>query len=943
MATYVLPQTLVFQEFTANPAVAANPLSAHIAGGHAHLVRESQTTERENGYLGYYDNTSDTAYSWPNQPAASAIDPNYTKLYIENALLQYRVDDISSGSMITTVSGYANRIRSATYNFKSSGTYLRDSTLYDRDVAVGDVVKVRGVPTGTGATGNSVTLWTYVQALAADTVAAVVASATVDSDNASTQSASASISQTAGDENCVISSVNGSSYDGTADGQISETYVITVTESSVGTDYTTAKLRVVSASGTDDVAEVIPAASGTAFAIGTRGLTITFSDSDTAACSLSADNDSVSYNDLIVGQEFTAVVAQSFTATTATSGGSYSSTADTTYIVEVTKGGTFATLPEVSVTTNNGIDQSGPHVVTGTGVTIPIGTDSVSIAFGASAALNLGDRFYVAVTGETDGPTRTLVLGQNLDSTFAAGDEVGIELYIRNPLLEVTANRTDFAPLTNWAQSSTEFITKSGITAYDATWTNNGTPMALPVYSASSLEYGKLYLEYRAWQSTHCSTIASISNVANINDIDGELTPDNPLKWGVYKALLNSNGTPVLYSAVCAPDDPNSWVDVLEVLTSRDDAYNLVPLTRNAAVLDLYQGHVNASSTEQEGLWRVAWFGLEGIPEIPIVAASSTVPNHTAATTTDGGEALAVFEDDPSTSGSQYTIVRVPAANAQFITNGVKAGDIVRGIYVGDGFGNFTYSEYIVEEVQTESQLHIKAGPSVAQTVPAKIEVWRNLSATEEATEIAAVAGARNDKRIRAVWPDLLESSGTTQEGYHAAAALAGLASGVLPQQGLTHIAVAGFSSVTRTNDKFNKAQLDIMAVSGVWILQQQSDGAIYTRHGVTTGDYEDINQREEMIIRNVDSISYRFKDYFDPFIGVTNVTPSMQDIILGGLDQLIRILQSERSTQQLGGQLIGATIDRFFISETFKDRYVAYITLDVPYALNNIELHLIV
>ena len=97
------------------------------------------------------------------------------------------------------------------------------------------------------------------------------------------------------------------------------------------------------------------------------------------------------------------------------------------------------------------------------------------------------------------------------------------------------------------------------------------------------------------------------------------------------------------------------------------------------------------------------------------------------------------------------------------------------------------------------------------------------------------------------------------------------------------------------------------------------------------------------MITRNVDSISYRFKDYFEPFIGVTNVTPSMQDVILGGLGKLIRILRVERSTVQLGGQLIDANVDRFFVSEVFKDRYVAFISLEVPYALNNIELHLVV
>lgn len=944
MATYVLPQVLVFQDFTVQPAVAANPLSAHIAGGNAFLVRYEDSDEQSLGDLGLYDNASDSASLWPNRPAGAEVDQSYTKVFIQDALLQYFTDPLSTGSTITVKSGSNNQIASDTVNWASNGAFARGADLYDRDVKVGDVIRVRGVPTGPDASGSPVTLWTYVSGLVANEVAAVIGAASVDAANAATSSFAESISQTAGAENCVTAAVDGTSYDGLPDGEVSETYTITVLDSSVNQDYTAARLRVVSASGTDDVAEVTPAASGSPTSIGTRGLTVTFADDDTAACSMSADNDTVSYNDLISGQEFTAAVAMDFTTSTATSGGTYEGTEDTTYIVEVTKGGDFASLPEISVSTTNGIDQSGPHTVTALAVDATIGSDAVTIQFaGSTEGLNKGDRFYVAITGVSSGAVRTLKLGQNLDENYLAGDEVGVELYIRNAKLEVPANRVGMAPLTNWEQSETEVTVKSGIVAYDASWTDAGVALPLAVHSSADLDYGTVFVEYRAWLADLCNQINSITDVGEIDDIPGSLTPDNPLKWGVFKALSNSNGTPVLYTAVCGPDDPDNWDDVFEILLTRDDAYNLVPLTRNATVQGLYQAHVNSQSSASEGLWRVAWFNLSGVPEIPVVSAGSTVPNHLVATTTDGDPALAAFEDDPDTSGTQYTIVRVPAANSDFLANGVRSGDIVRALYVGDGFGNFTYSEFVIDEVQSENQLRVKTGPGAPQSVPAKIEVWRNLSATEEAAEIAKSAGAFNDRRIRATWPDQIESSGTIQEGYHLNAALAGLASGVLPQQGLTHVQVSGFSSTQRTNDKFNKPQLDSMAVAGVWIVQQALDGEIFSRHAVTTGDYENINDREEMITRNVDSISYRFKDYFEPFIGVTNVTPSMQDVILGGLGKLIRVLRVERSTVQLGGQLIDAQVDRFFISAVFKDRYVAFISLEVPYALNNIELHLVV
>jgi hypothetical protein len=942
MATYVLPQVLVYQDFTSQPAVAANPLCAHISGGHAHLVRQSQSDERDDGRLGLYDNVSDNDYAWPNKPAGSLIDSSYTKLYIENALLAYFSDALSAGSDVEVLSGFKNRIRAASINFASSGAYARDPDLYDRDVKVGDVIRVRGVPTGSGTLGDPINLWTYVQALVADALPATIAPATIEPSNADTQSCTHSVTQTAGPVNCVSATVNGCIYDGTPDGKISETYTVKVLDSSVNGDHTTARLLVLSASGTDDQVDVVPSASGSPTAIGSRGLTLTFSDADTAACSLSADNSGVSSDDLIAGQEFTVVVNQAFTATTAFSDGTYNSREDTTYIVTVTKGGSFDTLPEISVTTVGGTDQSGPHVVTATGVDVNIGTRGVMIAFGASTKLNKGDRFYVPVQGISNGPVRTIVLGHNLDSTFASGDEVGIDLYIRKPLLEVEANRTGMAPLTNWEQSATEFTVKSGIVAYDASWTDSGVALPLEVRSAAELDYGILFVEYRAWLPTLANQIGGLSNVGDIDQISGPLTPDNPLKWGVFQGVSNSNGTPVLYTAVTDPSSLDAWAEVLEVALTRDDIYGPVPLTRDAAVLSLFQAHVNGASSPTEAQWRTGWFNLAGIPEIPIVSAGSSITGYMTATTNDGQNALAVFEDDPSTGGTQYTICRVPAANSDFIKNGVRAGDIVRAIYNGDGFGNFTYSEYIVEEVQSENQLRLAAGPAAPQTVPAKIEVWRNLSLDEESTAIAKVAGAYNDRRIRAVWPDKVEGAGLIQEGYFLNCALSGLASAVLPQQGLTNVQITGFSAVPRST-RFNKLQLDNMAKSGVWIVTQSRDGEIYTRHAVTTGDYEDINQREEMITRNVDSISYRVKDYFAPWIGVTNVTPSMRDIILGGADKLFRLLKTERSTPQLGGQLIDATIDRFFISEVFKDRYVLYATYTVPYATNNIEVHQVV
>ncbi len=211
-------------------------------------------------------------------------------------------------------------------------------------------------------------------------------------------------------------------------------------------------------------------------------------------------------------------------------------------------------------------------------------------------------------------------------------------------------------------------------------------------------------------------------------------------------------------------------------------------------------------------------------------------------------------------------------------------------------------------------------------------------------TTIAAVAGAFADRRVRAVWPDQIETSGTIQDGFHLCAALAGLRSGILPHQGMTRLAISGFTDVSRTTKKFNKPQLDIMAASGTWIVTQKPTGEIYTRHALTTGNPLDLNDREEVITSNLDSISFRLKDTVDPFIGISNVTPSLISLMRLEILSLLNVLQTEKFTATLGGQ-VGTNAVLLDIRQhlILKDRIVIIIDPDLPYPFNNAEIHLVV
>jgi hypothetical protein len=259
---YTKPQVVVFQDFQTLPSAITDPLRAHISGPHAKLHRYADIDEKDDINLGEYDPTIDKAYPWPLKAAGSLIDLDYTKIYVEDALLLYFTDLVGLGSTIAPVASYPNRIRSSSVVFKTNGTLNRSDALL-RDVRKGDTVYVRG------ADGeDTYELWTYVKDFKGETVAAEVDAPTAATSNRANQSAATSVDKVGGGDNNVRVTANGSAYDGLALGVIDETYTVEVTSGSISGDYTTARLRITSASGLDNVSSKSVSAAGEATAIG---------------------------------------------------------------------------------------------------------------------------------------------------------------------------------------------------------------------------------------------------------------------------------------------------------------------------------------------------------------------------------------------------------------------------------------------------------------------------------------------------------------------------------------------------------------------------------------------------------------------------------------------------------------------------------------------------
>jgi hypothetical protein len=160
--------------------------------------------------------------------------------------------------------------------------------------------------------------------------------------------------------------------------------------------------------------------------------------------------------------------------------------------------------------------------------------------------------------------------------------------------------------------------------------------------------------------------------------------------------------------------------------------------------------------------------------------------------------------------------------------------------------------------------------------------------------------------------------------------------------QGLTNYEVSGFDNLTSyTTDFFTDAQLTEMSNGGVWIVTEDRDGTPITRHAVTT-DTSDLKVREEMIRRNLDSISYLFVSALRPYIGRANATP----VLLERLDYLIndRITTlSAPVATDLGPRLISGEIVTLRIHPLAADRIEIVLNLVLPAPVNEIQLYLVV
>ena len=911
---YRAPGVVIHQVLTETGSTAVPVQNVVLVGGHASLVRYNGNNKKKSFLNTYGSNV--VTLAWPEFETQGNVDEAFTKVFLENALLRY----YASTAGITNTHVDANSLNALTTTLKLKATPGtvdklnpngdRDSVFADRDVRIGDVVRIIDPLDREGFDFTS-----RIVDLPAK-IASGYVDPTVDTNGNGNKTGS-----TAGNVEVSDNAFENTNHEFTVTGDASgftapnvgtfrESYTLTRT-AEPATVGTIGKFELKSESGLDD-AIVELSAFNTAEVVGSHNLSISINDSSAATS-------------VPPGLSWRLIVDQPFTEPTIVGAGTYKGEEPVTYIIEVRRGGTPAPVgspaepPILFVRTTDGFDTV-DNVPVIQGALIPIGTKGVGIRITAGD-LAQGDIFGVSAFPPAVSEFKQIVLADNIPMQDT-DRPVEIQFFIPQNF-ELPRRSEVTTGYDNWTtdQSGITFI--ASIQAYDATWTRNGVQEPLTITSAD------VYATCRAWNSLLTHDVYRVDSLAGLDDyITGELTPDNPLKYGVYKALSNAGGQPVWFTAVTDPDNVDTWRDATVRLEKNRDLFNIVPLTFNSEVQRVVETHVLSMSQDKKARWRMGWF-------------CSPIPNELGLITSLENPVEATFTE--STSGHSgtpsYNYVLATDSDAQFKTLNIRSGDRLRSFFYTDSKGVEQYEEFIIHSVINEATLVLNSGPKHAVNIPQRIEVWRPVTSINY-VETVTKSNVFRHRRFVTTWPDKVFADGLTVDGYFLTAAVASLACSLLPQESLTHKSVSGFTGIPNLA-QIQDSHLDDITVAGFMPIILDEYGAMIIRHAVTTGDNSLITHREEMFTRNLDSISQYMLARMSGLIGNVNSAPSGLENIKDRMTRGLNELKLRNFREGLGGQIIDFDLYAFGLDEVLKDAVSAQVKVDMPMNINNIDLYL--
>ena len=562
-----------------------------------------------------------------------------------------------------------------------------------------------------------------------------------------------------------------------------------------------------------------------------------------------------------------------------------------------------------------------------------------------SATVN-NDGPITKVTGDQEGDfaTATIQVDDYIDLTYTDGDTVltyssaiqevssdGKTLTLKRNLPSPDGDATVTAvvkrPTKEDAIIESQFITANE----DAVTIKKDVKVSTAVTdTAAQVVSATVYLSYRALRRDIANDFLTITSQSNAEAKIGKVNINNPMS--VAASLIASAVSDMSYRILpIETDDANGYRQALDILSTNEDIYVIVPLTNDKDVVSAYASHCTTLSEPEKSKWRIMY-------------ASQEMPST---------KVMVEINDGQLVKGSTDTECYIKdTANGMFVTNNARVTDFV-DIY--NASNSYQYSLQIIEVLNesvvtcsttkwmrtSEGYSELEDKVTVASQEAVKYEVVRVLDTQGVADAISGIANSFKNKRLRLVYPDTImlniNSVSEMVPSYYLCVTLGAMRAGYPPHQGFSTIGLSGISRVLRANNMFSDDQLADMAGNGVfWVVQDTPEELPYVLYQTTT-DNTQLETAEDSCVAVVDYASRYLKINLKNVLGRYNVNTISVNYVKTVINSVLDDMTST-SYQYIGPILTGAEL---LSVETEGDKIKPTVHIEIPYPVNGVDVTL--
>lgn len=446
--------------------------------------------------------------------------------------------------------------------------------------------------------------------------------------------------------------------------------------------------------------------------------------------------------------------------------------------------------------------------------------------------------------------------------------------------------------------------------------------MAAPVVSAD------VKVSYRALRTDVANDFMTLTSYAAAQAELGKVNIKNPMS--VAASVINSAVGDLTFRVLpVESDDKNGYLKALDILSSNEKAYVIIPLSTDKDIVSAYAAHCTAMSQPEKSKWRITYANM------PMPATKVMVEIN------DGVLAPGLTEK------SCYV---KDVANGMFMTNFTRVSDYID---VYDSENVYQYSLQItgilndsVVSVSTKKWERTVEGYVESAEVlelsgdtEVRYEVVRVLDTQGVAEAVSEVAQSFKNKRFRYVQPDQIilniNSVDELVSSEYLCVALGAIRAAFPPHQGMSTMGISGIKRVLRSNKLFNEDQLAEMAGNGVfWVCQDEPEELPYVLYQTTT-DTTQLETAEDSCVAVVDYASKFYKDNLKAVLGKYNVNAISLNYVKAVINSCSDEMVST-SYQYIGPILTGANLVAI---EAVADKIKPTIKVEIPYPVNGVDI----